>query len=180
MGAIIIDPNCSMPVFLNFAYVGGHKRKFLSIYFNYINQALIRSVWKISNCKLLISQLAYKHLLLCRLSTEIAVAEETTQEVSKFREGHTQVNDVKKVYLTGSYKLKYKNVTANMAKTGIIIEPNKHRVYPSLEIGHRKVKSAYPNVRLKFTPTNTPFHENTIVTPSRAMSTLPGNQTPFK
>ena len=31
----------------------------------------------------------------------------------KFRTGQTQVNDVKKVYLTGQYKQKYKNISEN-------------------------------------------------------------------
>jgi hypothetical protein len=36
-----------------------------------------------------------------RLSTEINVTEKQTPERAKFREGHTKVSDVEKIYLTG-------------------------------------------------------------------------------
>lgn len=114
-------------------------------------------------------------LLFYRLSTEIAAVEETLPDNSKFREGHTQVSDVKKIYLTGSYKHKYRNVTANMAKSPFVVDPHNQRIYPNLEIGHRKVRSAYPNVRLKYTPTtDTPFHQNNNHPTTRALSTMTG------
>ena len=38
----------------------------------------------------------------------------------KFRNGQTQVNDVKKVYLTGQYKQKYKNISENNYKLHVM------------------------------------------------------------
>lgn len=73
-------------------------------------------------------------------------------ESSKFREGHTKVSDVEKIYLTGPYKQKYKTLSDFYNST-----PCK-RLYPVLEWsgnyygntnGGRKIRSAYPNVRLR-------------------------------
>jgi len=66
----------------------------------------------------------------------------------KFRNGQTQVNDVKKVYLTGQYKQKYKNISENNY-TNSPLKSAQYRIYPTLEIGGRKIRSAYPNVRIK-------------------------------
>ena len=64
-------------------------------------------------------------------------------ETSRFREGHTKVSDVEKIYLTGPYKQKYKNISEFYNATP-------KRIYPVLEWnGGRKIRSAYPNVRLK-------------------------------
>ena len=75
---------------------------------------------------------------------QIAATEEILPEPSKFREGHTDVKDVEKVYLTGHYKLKYKSLSS-----AYYVAPDsaRHKLYP-LTNG-RKVRSAYPNVRLK-------------------------------
>ena len=68
--------------------------------------------------------------------------------VVKFREGQTKVNDVKKVYLTGQYRQKYKVISENNY-TNSPIKSAQYRIYPTLEIGGRKIRSAYPNVRIK-------------------------------
>ena len=66
----------------------------------------------------------------------------------RFREGQTQVNDVKRVYLTGEYKQKYKIMSENNYLNSPV-KSAQYRIYPTLEIGGRKVKSAYPNVRIR-------------------------------
>ena len=48
-----------------------------------------------------------------RLSKEITDVEENIPNVVKFRAGQTKVDDVKKVYLTGQYRQKYKNISEN-------------------------------------------------------------------
>ena len=68
--------------------------------------------------------------------------------VVKFREGQTQVDNVKKVYLTGQYRQKYKNISENNY-TNSPVKSAQYRIYPTLEIGGRKIRSAYPNVRIK-------------------------------
>ena len=87
------------------------------------------------------------------MSVDIGATEDFLgPESSKFRQGHTKVSDVEKVYLTGPYKQKYKTLSAFYNST-----PCK-RLYPVLEWagagsqhtpGGRKIRSAYPNVRLR-------------------------------
>ena len=46
------------------------------------------------------------------MSVDIGATEEFLgPEPSKFREGHTKVSDVEKIYLTGPYKQKYKTLS---------------------------------------------------------------------
>jgi hypothetical protein len=83
-------------------------------------------------------------LFVFRLSIQIAATEECLgPESSRFREGHTKVTDVEKIYLTGQYKQKYKTISTNYCAP----DSARHRLYPLLE--NRKTRSAYPNVRLK-------------------------------
>ena len=95
-------------------------------------------------------------IIFCRLSVDIGATEEILgPESSKFREGHTKVSDVEKIYLTGPYKQKYRTISDYYNST-----PQKG--YPILEWSGgqtfnnntsqqngRKVRSAYPNVRLR-------------------------------
>ena len=55
---------------------------------------------------------------------------------------------MRKVYLTGQYRQKYKIISENNY-TNSPIKSAQYRIYPTLEIGGRKVRSAYPNVRIK-------------------------------
>ena len=55
---------------------------------------------------------------------------------------------MKKVYLTGQYKNKYKIISENTYSNSPI-KSAQYRIYPTLEIGGRKVRSAYPNVRIR-------------------------------
>ena len=87
-------------------------------------------------------------VFLIRLSKEITDVEVNIPNVVKFREGQTKVNDVKKVYLTGQYRQKYKNISESNY-TNSPIKSAQYRIYPTLEIGGRKIRSAYPNVRIK-------------------------------
>ena len=48
-----------------------------------------------------------------RLSKEITDVEENIPNVVKFRAGQTKVDDVKKVYLTGQYRQKYRTMSEN-------------------------------------------------------------------
>ena len=82
------------------------------------------------------------------MSKEITDVEVNIPNVVKFREGQTKVNDVKKVYLTGQYRQKYKNITESNYMNSPI-KSAQFRIYPTLEIGGRKIRSAYPNVRIK-------------------------------
>ena len=118
-----------------------------------------------------------------RLSTEIAAVEVTIPEVTRFREGHTQVTDVRRIYLTGSYKDKYNNLSYKSPlkslnnNNGGYDSPVK-KPHPDLEIGFRKVKSAYPNVRglrINTTPSHHYHNENCrLMYSSRpALSTAP-------
>ena len=84
----------------------------------------------------------------CRLSKEITDVEENIPSVVRFRAGQTKVDDVKKVYLTGQYRQKYKNIS-DSNYTNSPIKSAQYRIYPTLEIGGRKIRSAYPNVRIK-------------------------------
>ena len=82
-----------------------------------------------------------------RLSVDIGATEEFLgPQTTKFREGHTKVSDVEKIYLTGPYKQKYKTLSDFYNATP-------KRIYPVLEWNGtpstRKIRSAYPNVRLK-------------------------------
>ena len=87
-------------------------------------------------------------LSFCRLSKEITDVEENIPNVVKFRSGQTKVDDVKKVYLTGQYRQKYKIISDNNY-TNSPVKSAQYRIYPTLEIGGRKIRSAYPNVRIK-------------------------------
>ena len=87
-------------------------------------------------------------LSFCRLSKEITDVEESIPNVVKFRAGQTKVDDMKKVYLTGQYRQKYKMISENNY-TNSPIKSAQYRIYPTLEIGGRKIRSAYPNVRIK-------------------------------
>ena len=70
------------------------------------------------------------------------------RDPTKFREGHTKVSDVERIYLTGPYKQKYKTLSD-------VYNATPKRFYPVFEwSGGRKIRSAYPNVRLKPTPTH--------------------------
>ncbi len=51
-----------------------------------------------------------------RLSKELHDTQSNSPERSKFREGHTQVEDIGKIYLTGTYKAKYKLLTDNSSQ----------------------------------------------------------------
>ena len=107
------------------------------------------------------------------MSVDIGATEEYLgPESSKFREGHTKVSDVEKIYLTGQYKQKYKSLTEFYNST-----PCK-KLYPVLEWsgaqtpGGRKIRSAYPNVRLRSATlrSNNVYnnnHHSPITTPSR-------------
>ena len=78
-----------------------------------------------------------------RLSIQIGANEEHLgPDPSKFREGHTKVSDVERIYLTGKYKEKYKTISNYYNAP----ESLKHKVYPVMENGTRKVRSAYPSV----------------------------------
>ena len=78
-----------------------------------------------------------------RLSIQIGATEEHLgPDPSKFREGHTKVSDVERIYLTGKYKEKYKTISNYYNAP----ESLKHKVYPVMENGTRKVRSAYPSV----------------------------------
>ena len=62
------------------------------------------------------------------MSVDIGATEEFLgPEPSKFREGHTKVTDIEKIYLTGPYKQKYKTLSDFYNST-----PCK-RLYPVLE-----------------------------------------------
>ena len=119
-----------------------------------------------------------------RLSKEITDVEVNIPNVVKFREGQTKVNDVKKVYLTGPYRQKYKNISESNY-TNSPIKSAQYRIYPTLEIGGRKIRSAYPNVRIKNADREPSKH---IYTPSifipdrmnneqQLVSTIPNSQT---
>lgn len=78
-----------------------------------------------------------------RLSIQIGANEEHLgPDPSKFREGHTKVSDVERIYLTGKYKEKYKTISNYYNAP----ESLKHKVYPVMENGTRKIRSAYPSV----------------------------------
>ena len=81
----------------------------------------------------------------CRLSTEINVTEQHSPERSKFREGLTTVSDVEKVYLTGTYKAKYKMLGEHLAAN------SSFKLFPPPEMDGslRKTRSAYPTVRIR-------------------------------
>jgi hypothetical protein len=51
-----------------------------------------------------------------RLSNEIHFTEFQSPNRSRFREGHTKVEDIEKIYLTGLYKAKYKMLSDNLAE----------------------------------------------------------------
>jgi len=81
--------------------------------------------------------------LIKRLSIQIGANEEHLgPDPSKFREGHTKVSDVERIYLTGKYKEKYKTISNYYNAP----ESLKHKVYPVMENGTRKIRSAYPSV----------------------------------
>merc|ERR1712150_214378 len=48
----------------------------------------------------------------------------------------------------GPYRQKYKNISESNY-TNSPIKSAQYRIYPTLEIGGRKIRSAYPNVRIK-------------------------------
>ena len=87
-------------------------------------------------------------LSFCRLSKEITDVEENIPNIARLRAGHTKVDDMKKVYLTGQYRQKYKLISENNY-TNSPIKSAQYRIYPTLEIGGRKIRSAYPNVRIR-------------------------------
>ena len=91
--------------------------------------------------------LAFKRKYFFRLSIQIGATEENLgPDPVRFREGHTKVSDVERIYLTGQYKQKYKTIS-NYYNTP---DSLKHKMYPVMENGSRKVRSAYPGVvRLK-------------------------------
>ena len=74
------------------------------------------------------------------------------------------MSDVRRIYLTGSYKDKYNSLSYQSPLklyNSPSDSPTKARVYPDLEIGFRKVKSAYPNV-IGLKSTSTPHHYNKV------------------
>ena len=76
------------------------------------------------------------------------------RDPTKFREGHTKVSDVEKIYLTGPYKQKYKTLSD-------VYNATPKRFYPVFEwTGGRKIRSAYPNVRLKPSHMQNPLYIN--------------------
>ena len=90
-----------------------------------------------------------------RLSVNIGDTEEFLgRDPTKFREGHTKVSDVERIYLTGPYKQKYKTLSD-------VYNATPKRFYPVFEwSGGRKIRSAYPNVRLKPTNLQNPLFMN--------------------
>ena len=101
--------------------------------------------------------------MLCfRLSIQIGATEENLGPASvRFREGHTKVSDVEKIYLTGQYKQKYKTISSYYNAP----DSFKHKMYPVMENGNRKIRSAFPGVvRLKSSRMS--HHANTCVYPN--------------
>ena len=97
-----------------------------------------------------------------RLSIQIGATEENLGPASvRFREGHTKVSDVEKIYLTGQYKQKYKTISSYYNAP----DSFKHKMYPVMENGNRKIRSAFPGVvRLKSSRMS--HHANTCVYPN--------------
>jgi len=100
--------------------------------------------------------------LIKRLSIQIGATEENLGPASvRFREGHTKVSDVEKIYLTGQYKQKYKTISSYYNAP----DSFKHKMYPVMENGNRKIRSAFPGVvRLKSSRMS--HHANTCVYPN--------------
>ena len=73
------------------------------------------------------------------------MTEQHSPERSKFREGLTKVSDVEKVYLTGTYKVKYKMLGEHLAAN------SSFKLFPPPEMDGslRKTRSAYPTVRIR-------------------------------
>ena len=100
----------------------------------------------------------------CRLSIQIGATGEYLGPASvRFREGHTKVSDVEKIYLTGQYKQKYKTISSYYNPP----DSFKHKMYPVMENGNgnRKIRSAFPGVvRLKSSRMS--HHANTSIYPN--------------